>query len=458
MSLFTALFDKGAGSFEEAFAAADKTSPAMREAIRDWFALYYEQKATKEEDPCQRIPYTVVQKIKKAVFGEYNVSCKDEFAAEVVRTLDDRKGEAIDLAMIGGECHLKPVPEPGGESWSWTVIGRMSLLVFGRDKNGELTDVGTAERTERDGYFYTLLERRTVVAGGHLRIRNMLFRTQERNQIGLRVPLSTLPEYEQLEEDYTYSVPVGSVGLVRVKVPVENCVDGSRDGVSVYAAATGLIHNINRNEAQLNTEFNNGKSRVFVSDDLLRRRPDGSKAFDDDLFCGLDDDTDSVGVNIFSPTLRTADFETRKQGYLRSVENVIGLKRGLLSEVEAADRTAKEITSSEGDYNLTIIDFQKMWEGAVKEACRVCGILGGLYHVKGAKTVDPDDISIDWGNGVLYDEDATWADYKNMVASGMLKPEIALGWRFNMPTETEAELAEIRKKYMPELSALMAGE
>ena len=37
-----------------------------------------------------------------------------------------------------------------------------------------------------------------------------------------------------------------------------------------------------------------------------------------------------------------------------------------------------------------------------------------------------------------------------MVASGLLKPEIALGWRFNMPTDTEAQLAKIRKKYMPD--------
>ena len=36
-----------------------------------------------------------------------------------------------------------------------------------------------------------------------------------------------------------------------------------------------------------------------------------------------------------------------------------------------------------------------------------------------------------------------------MVAAGLLKPEIALGWKFNMPRDTEAQLAKIRKKYMP---------
>ena len=40
-----------------------------------------------------------------------------------------------------------------------------------------------------------------------------------------------------------------------------------------------------------------------------------------------------------------------------------------------------------------------------------------------------------------------------MVSSGMLKPEIALGWYFDLPTETDADLAYIRKRYMPEQDA-----
>lgn len=166
----------------------------------------------------------------------------------------------------------------------------------------------------------------------------------------------------------------------------------------------------------------------------------------------------AVGLTIFSPELREKSFLARKQDYLRSAENIIGLKRGLLSEVEAAERTATEVTSSAGDYNLTIIDFQQMFEAAVREAAGLCGVLGRLYHVPGAHDIAPEDISIDWGNGVLYNEDKTWADYKDMVARGLLKPEIALGWRFGMPAETEADLAAIRQKYMPQLQQQADGE
>lgn len=451
MSIFAALFDKSVHGYVDAFKSADKTSDAMKEAIKDWFELYYQKTPTKEEDPCQQIPYTIVRKLTKTVFSEYTAGAvkEDKFIAGVLTTLDAKKKNAMDLALIGGECLLKPVPLVRAGSWRWTIVARTNILVFARDLEGNMTDIGTAEHTTSGNDYYTLLERRTVDENGYLTIRNKLYRSMNQNDIGTPVSLKTLPQYAELPDEYTFRVPIGSIGLVTVKTPVTNCVDGSHDGVSVYAAAVGLIHNINHNEAQLNGEFDRGESRVLVSADLLTRREDGRKDITDHVFVGLNDDPENLGMTIFSPELRDKSFHARKQEYLRNAESIIGLKRGLLSEVEAQERTAKEITSSEGDYNLTIIDFQKMWTEAVKEAVKLCGILGQIYKIPGAHEVQDDEVSIDWGNGILYDEDKTWADYLDMVSRGLLKPEIAVGWRFGMPTETEADLAAIRAKYMP---------
>ena len=275
--------------------------------------------------------------------------------------------------------------------------------------------------------------------------------------IGCEVPLASLDKYAGLVPELTLP-GVGTIGLIPVRTPQENTVDGSPDPVSIYAPAAGLIHNINRNEAQLNREFENGRSRVIASADMLTTGADGRKKLDDDLFTGLDDDPDAVGLTIFSPTLREQSFLARKTEYLRNVESLIGLKRGLLSEVEVVERTAKEITSSEGDYNLTIIDFQQMWENAVRDAVRTCDALGRIYKVYKGPEIDPEkDVVISWGNGILYDEDQTWADYKEMAAAGLLKPEIAVGWYFDMPTETPEDLQKIREKYMPEIQQMAGG-
>lgn len=454
MSIWSAL--NSAYSYEDAFHAKDCTSQAMRNAVNEWFLLYYQQEPTEESDPCQRIAYTVVNKLTKTAFGEYKASCEDEFAQAALESLDAVKKKAMQLALIGGEAWLKP--SPGKEGFTFSVVSRDNVLIFGRDGQGVPSDVGAAEYSVEGRSFYTLLERRTVDGRGYLTIRNMLYCSEMPETLGRPVPLASLARYEALPEEYTFSEPLGSLGMARLKTPLENCVDGSPGGVSVYAPAVGLINNIDHNEALINGEFDRGQSRIIASSDLLRKDRNGRRRLADKLFVGIDDNPEAVGLTIFSPELREASFLARKQEYLRNVENIIGLKRGLLSEVEEAERTATEITSSAGDYNLSIIDFQQMFETAAKEAVRLCGVLGRLYRVPGAHDVDPEKVSIDWGNGVLYDEDKTWADYLDMVARSLLKPEIALGWRFGMPVETEDDLAAIREKYMPELKRLADGD
>lgn len=456
MSVTNALINQSASAYAAAFQANDITSDGMRHAVEDWYNLYFQKEATKLEDPCQQIPYTIVRKLTKTAFSEYTATGKDDFARRVLNALDKKRDEAMQMALIGGEALLKPVP--GKDGFSFAVVNRMNLLVFGRDPEGNMTDVGTVEKSVSGVFYYTLLERRTVDTNGYLTIRNSLYRSGSKEALGQQVPLQTLPRYAELLDVYTFPVPMSSVGMAGLKTPMANCVDGSCDGVSVYAAAAGLIHNINVNEAQINGEFERGESRIIVSEDMMEKKKDGRRVFRDHIFVGLDEDPETIGVTIFSPELREQSFLARKQEYLRNVESIIGLKRGLLSEVEAADRTAKEITSSEGDYNLTIMDFQRAWEDAVKVAARLCGILGQMYRIPGAHEISEDDIAFDWGNGVLYDDEATWTDMKDQVARGLLKAEIAVGWRYGMPYDTPEDLQKIREKYMPEVEDMTRGE
>lgn len=454
MSIFSIVTNKTYG-YEDAFGATDCTSTDMKSAIEEWFNLFYRTKPESGEDPCQRIPYTVVNKLTKTAFGEYQAMADDDFISSVLDSLYAIHNRAFHDALIGGLSYIKPFPL--ADRFTFSSVSRANMLIFGKDVEGRPTDIGTAERTISGKSYYTLLERRTIGPDGLLTIRNKLYRSESAETLGRQAPLNSIPRYEMLPEEYTYPEQVG-LGMVPLVCPVPNCVDGSTDPVSVYAAAVGLIHNIDRNEAELSGEFERGKSRLIVSGDMLSTGPGGkSKSLKDDLFVGLDDDPQNVGITIFSPALREQSFLSRKAEYLRNVESLIGLKRGVLSEVEAMDKTATEVTSSAGDYNLTIIDFQRMWETAAREAAVLCGKLGRLYRVTGARDITEDDVAIDWGNSVLYDEDKTWTDYKAMVAAGMLRPEIAVGWYFGMPTETPEDIETVRARYMPAIDSLMGG-
>ena len=43
-----------------------------------------------------------------------------------------------------------------------------------------------------------------------------------------------------------------------------------------------------------------------------------------------------------------------------------------------------------------------------------------------------------------------------MVEAGLLKPELALAKKYDLPSETPEDLAAIREKYMPEMVQLTA--
>ena len=428
-------------SYEEAFGSPDRTSRAMRKAISDWRELYYGQS---ENDPCQRIAYTVVSKLVRTVFGEYQAASKSPFYQEILHKLSPIARQAMELTLVVGSCFIKPCLSKTGISF--TLIGRDNVLVFGRDSAGNVTDLGTVEQSVRGRWYYTLLERRTVDADGYLTIQNKLFRSLSSTSLGTQVMLTDHPDYEVLPDSYRFEKPMG-LGLVQVKTPMLNCVDGSSDGVSVYAPAAQLIAAIDENEQQLRGEFQRGQSRVILSRDLLKSDGKGGYSLEDHLFVGLDEDPEQVGITVFAPQLRHEAYLKRKQEYLRNVESVIGLKRGMLSDANVEERTATEIASSAADFNLTVMDFQRMWQQAVGELLQLCGVLAALYRI-----AEPDQaaFSIDWGNGILYDEDKTWQGYLTMVKEGLLKPEIALGWRFNMASETQEEQKAIRKRLMPE--------
>ena len=186
----------------------------------------------------------------------------------------------------------------------------------------------------------------------------------------------------------------------------------------------------------MNGEFNRGESRIIASRDLL----DKELGLQDHLFVGLDEDPEHVGMTIFSPALRDQSFLNRKQEYLRNVESILGLKRGMLSDSNMEDRTATEITASAAEFSLTVMEFQMMWQKALESTLALCTVLADLY---GFAVKAPGEVQFDWGNGTLYDQEKTWADYMQMVEKGILKPEVALAWRFGLVGKDEKTIREM---------------
>ena len=176
---------------EQAFGKSDVTSAKMRAALREWLDLYYGAPRP-GEDAAPRLAALIVGKLCRTVFAEYETRLPPAAPEAVQRSLEALNAAArtaMQYALVGGECLLKPVPADGG--FDFTAIRRDCYVPLARDAHGRLLAVGTMERHSCDGRQYALLERRTAGAEG-LTIETRLFELNGQ-VLGRCVPLSTLP-------------------------------------------------------------------------------------------------------------------------------------------------------------------------------------------------------------------------------------------------------------------------
>ena len=94
---------------EQAFGRADVTGPAMHAAIREWFDLYF-GRPVPGEDPAGRLPVLIVDKLCRAVFAEYETRLTPGgWMDQNLQALNAVRRRALQNALVGGECLLKPV-------------------------------------------------------------------------------------------------------------------------------------------------------------------------------------------------------------------------------------------------------------------------------------------------------------------------------------------------------------
>ena len=70
----------------------------------------------------------MVNKLVKAVFGEYQATAGTPFGQAVLHSLDEKKRLALQLALVGGACYIKPCPVDKG--FSFTLVPRNQVLIF----------------------------------------------------------------------------------------------------------------------------------------------------------------------------------------------------------------------------------------------------------------------------------------------------------------------------------------
>ena len=98
-AVIRALFDDAAITGAQTAGLKDTSTAAMQAAVREWFELFFLRETVKDknEDPAQRIPYTIINKLTKACFAEYDSS----FNTQDVYKRQERKLPVSQCCEIG---------------------------------------------------------------------------------------------------------------------------------------------------------------------------------------------------------------------------------------------------------------------------------------------------------------------------------------------------------------------
>ena len=184
----------------------------MQAAIREWLNLYYGTQSPARTPPtgwrCWWSASCAAPCLRSMKAGPPKPWPPSLQALDAVRV------QAMQYALVGGECLLKPVLH--GRGFDFVPIRRDCYAPLGRDAHGALTGVGTMEVLRHDGRGYLLLERRTAGADG-LTIETRLFELAG-EALGREVPLATLPATAQLQPSLLLP-GVRGVGLAVLRTP-----------------------------------------------------------------------------------------------------------------------------------------------------------------------------------------------------------------------------------------------
>ena len=215
------------------------------------------------------------------------------------------------------------------------------------------------------------------------------------------------------------------------RVPLANNIDmKSPLGISILSPARKLIQKADEQFSRLDWEYKGGQLAIDVDPTALTYSEGyyGTKAVMDDLqdrlYRRLDMGADDT-YKEWAPSLRDANYINGLNVYLNKIEDIIGLARGTISQVELDARTATEIKLLKQKTYITISDLQSALEGCIMDVVYALNTFADLYEL----SPDGDyDTNIDWIDSVLTDTDTELEQKVVLQNAGILSKAEVRAW------------------------------
>ncbi len=422
-------------------------SPEMSSAITLWEQLYRNQAPWKSD---------VVKSMNLASAISTELACQAtlDFQSEISGSA---RAEAInrtvyqdvmkdirrvtELACACGGVVFKPYLEK--DRLAVEYVRANHFFPLETDCRGEVVSAVFAERIKRNERYYTRLEEHTL-ENGNVHIKNYAFSGGVFG-LGRKISLHDVPEWANLEEEVTVfgaKRPLFSY----FKIPLANTVDpDSPLGVSVFSRAVELLEETDKQFSRLIWEYEGGELAVDASVDALLLENGDMKmpSLSRRLFRALDLDVGGSDLySVFAPQLRDQSYLDGLNEMLIQVEDLCGLARGSISNLNNTARTATELRILRQRSYSTVTDIQKSLQRALEGLVECLDIFATVFSLL---PVGEHTVTFEFDDSTVTDRSAQFEEMGRLVEQGIISKWEFRSWYLG---ETEEQAKEKLKEIM----------
>lgn len=329
--------------------------------------------------------------------------------------------------------------------------------------SGDIIEAAFLQKKVDKDYVYTRLEHHKYDSSIHrVTVTNMAFRTTANamsgaeNDLGQEVPLTSVPEWQDIQP-ITYINNVDRLLFAYFKMPEANTIDMySPLGVSGFDKAISLIKDADIQYSRLLWEYEGGELAIDIDRDALRDYYDidnqgnrvlktGMGHLQQRLYRPVELTAEGDTYNQYAPSLRDDSYIRGLNTILMHIEDITGLSRGTISEVDIAEaRTATELKILKQRSYQANVEIQKAIQDCLDDVIYIMDVLCDLYEItpKGEY-----EVSYEWDDSILVDVDTELGKRMTLMDKGIMSKEEVRMWYMG---ETEKQAKEALLKVQEE--------
>jgi A118 family predicted phage portal protein len=303
---------------------------------------------------------------------------------------------------------------------------------------------------------YTLLEWH-VWEGQEYIIKNELYKSKNREELGVKVPLPEL--YPDLEERVGITGLSGPMFAYWKPNTANNFDFQSPLGISLFANALDTLKDLDAAFDSFQREFKLGKKRIIVSEKAIRTVVDTQTGqmrrwFDssDEVYEAMDTGDENM-IQEVGTTLRVEEHIGAINAYLTILATQIGMSPGAFSFDANGLKTATEVISQNDETFRTKQSHETTVEAFVQRLIAIIADVSALYGVYRAP--ESYEVTVSFDDSIAEDATAT-ANRQILLVGAGLQSKVRAIMKVQGVSKDEAE--EILKAIVEEQRMAMSSQ